>query len=178
MDGASLIPVDQENSIAGPEPAHDCPAIGIDDAAALEDASRRSVIGRPVITWTVIGIGRRARDRTQGKAADHAGRDGAAVIGTPVIAVRIAITVIAAGSVAVGAAGSVINRSTAAVLARGIVALSQSVRGVAIALIPTPSGLGFGRSRLDRYGTSKNKARSHQSFEGNAHGTLQGAELR
>jgi hypothetical protein len=178
MGGALRILANETGSIAGPYPAYDHAAVGIDDAAALEDASRRSVIGRPVITWTVIGIGRRARDRTQGKAADHAGRDGAAVIGTPVIAVRIAITVIAAGSVAVGAAGSVINRSTAAVVARGIVALSQSVRGVAIALIPTPSGLGFGRSRLDGCGTSKNKARSHQSFEGNAHGTLQREELR
>jgi hypothetical protein len=170
MGGALRILAVEAGSIAGPYPAYDHAAVGIDDAAALEDASRRSVIGRPVITWTVIGIGRRARDRTQGKAADHAGRDGAAVIGTPVIAVRIAITVIAAGSV--------INRSTTAVVARGIVALSQSVWSVAMALIPTPSGLGFGRSRLDGYGTSKNKARSHQSFEGNAHGTLQREELR
>jgi hypothetical protein len=175
MDGAFPILAVQRASIAGPDPAHDHPAIGIDDPATLEDASRRSVIGRPVITRTVIGIGRRACDGSQSKTADHAGRNSAAVIGTPVIAVRIAITVRPARPVAVVAARPVIGGTSAAVVARGIIALSQPVGSVAIALIATPAGLGFGRNRLNGHDTDK--ARSHPSFERNAHGALQRAEL-
>jgi hypothetical protein len=177
MDGAFPILAVQRASIAGPDPAHDHPAIGIDDPPTLEDASRRSVIGRPVITRTVIGIGRRACDGSQSKTADHAGRNSAAVIGTPVIAVRIAITVRPARPVAVVAARPVIGGTSAAVVARGIIALSQPVGSVAIALIATPAGLGFGRNRLNGHGTDKDKARSHPSFERNAHGALQRAEL-
>ena len=73
----------EEASIAGPDPAHDHPAIGIDHAAALEDATGRRIIGRCVVTWAVIGIGGRSRDGPQGKAADDAGRNGAAVVGPP-----------------------------------------------------------------------------------------------
>jgi hypothetical protein len=177
MDGAFPILAVQRGSIAGPDPAHDHSAIGINDLATLEDASRRSVIGRPVITRTVIGIGRRACDGSQSKTADHAGRNSAAVIGTPVIAVRIAITVRPARPVAVVAARPVIGGTSAAVVARGIIALSQPVGSVAIALIATPAGLGFGRNRLNGHGTDKHKARSHPSFERNAHGALQRAEL-
>jgi hypothetical protein len=177
MDGAFPILAVQRGSIAGPDPAHDHPAIGIDNPATLEDASRRSVVGWPVVTRTVIRIGRRARDGSQSKAADHAGRNGAAVIGTPVIAVRIAITVIPARPVAIVAARPVIGGTSAAVVARGIIALSQPVWSVAIALIATPAGLGFGRNRLNGHGTDKDKARSHPSFERNAHGALQRAEL-
>jgi hypothetical protein len=132
MDGASLILGVQRSSIAGPEPAHDCPAIGIDDAAALEDASRRSA----------IGIGRSARDRSQSGTADHAGHNGGAVV------------------------------------ARGVVALSQPVWSVAVALITAPSGAGLrGRSRLNGHGTDKDKVRSHRGSERNAHSVLQRAEL-